>query len=101
MEKNNYPENSIRYINQGSLTIKNNKRFYYADYYILGQVIKCLNPPENISNYVCQDREVNIYRLKYDTVTGTFLVLYETLGYLNVRDDPNEHFLDYEFCKDN
>ena len=101
MEKNNYPENSIRYINQVSLTTKINKRFYYADYHILGQVIECLNPSENISNYVCQDREVNIYRPKYDTVKGTFLILYETLGYLNVRDDPNEHFLDYEFCKEN
>ena len=39
MEKENYPENSIIYINQGYLTIKDNKRLYYADCYILGQVI--------------------------------------------------------------
>ena len=101
MEKENYPENSIMYINQGYLTIKDNKGLYYADYYILVQVLECLYPPEDISNYVCQDREVKIYRPKYDTVTGTFLGLYKPLGYLNVRGDPNEHFLDYGFCKEN
>ena len=58
MEKENYPENSMIYVNQCYLTIKDNKRLYYADYYILCQVIECLNPPEDISTYVCQDREV-------------------------------------------
>ena len=101
MEKENYPENSIIYIYQGYLTIKDNKRLCYADCYIFGQVIECLNPPEDISNYVCHDREVKIYRPKYDTVTGIFLGHYETLGYLSVWGDPNEHFLDYGFCKEN
>ena len=36
MEKENYPENSIIYLNQGYLTIKESKRLYYANYYILG-----------------------------------------------------------------
>ena len=72
MEKDNYPENSIIYINQGYLTIKDNKRLYYGDYYILGQVIECLNPPEDISNYVCQDCDVKVFRPRYDTATGTF-----------------------------
>ena len=101
MEKENYPENSMIYVNQCYLTIKDNNRLYYADYYILCQVIECLNPPEDISNYVCQDREVKNYRPRYDAVTGTFFGLFETLSYLNVRGDPNEHFLDYRFCKEN
>ena len=53
---------SIIYINQGYLTIKDNKRLYYGDYYILGQVIECLNPPEDISNYICQDCDVKVFR---------------------------------------
>ena len=99
MEKEHHPEDSIIYINQGYLIIKDNKRLYYVDYYILGQVMECLNPPEDISNYVCQDREVKIYRPKYDIVTRKFLGLYEALGYFSVRSDPNEHFSDYGFVK--
>ena len=41
IDKENYPENSILYINQGNLTIKDNKKLYYADHYILGQVTEC------------------------------------------------------------
>ena len=40
-------------------------------------------------------------RSRYDTVTGTSLGLYQTLGCLCVQGDPNEHFLDYGFCKKN
>ena len=94
MEKENYPDNSMIYVNQCYLTIKDNKRLYYADYYILCQVIECLNPPEDISNYVCQDRGVKNYRPRYDAVTGTFFGLFQTLSYLNVQGDPSEHFLD-------
>lgn len=34
MEKENFPENSIKYVSQGYLTIKDNKKLYYTDYYI-------------------------------------------------------------------
>ena len=42
--KENFPENNILYINQGYLTIKDDKKFYHADHYILGQVNECINP---------------------------------------------------------
>ena len=76
IEKKKFPENSIIYINQGYLTIKDNKKLYYADYYIIGQINECINPPEDLENYVCQDREVKIYRPRYDPITGSFLKLY-------------------------
>ena len=47
MKKNNYPENSIIHINQGYLTVKNNKTMYYGDHVIIGQIIEAINPPEN------------------------------------------------------
>ena len=50
IEKENYHENRFIYLNQGYLTIEDNKILFYADYYILGQVTECLNPPEDISN---------------------------------------------------
>ena len=55
MKKVNYPENSIIYINQAYFTVENNKKMFYADHYIIGQIIETLNPPENITKYVCKD----------------------------------------------
>ena len=52
MDKENYPKNNIIYINQGYLTIKDNRRLFYADYFLLGQVIESINPPADIRNSV-------------------------------------------------
>ena len=45
--------------------------------------------------------EAVIFRPKYDTVSGEFLGLVETLGYLTVRGDSMECFFDYGYSKDN
>ena len=98
-EKENYPENTVLYINQAYQSYKDNKKVYYAVFFIIGQINECLNPPENIDSYEFKEREIKIYRPRYDTVTGQFLGLYETLGYLTVRGDANECFLDYGYSK--
>ena len=92
IDKQNFPENSVIYISQGYLTIKDKKKLYYVDYYLIGQINECANPPENLEDYVCQDREVKIYRPRYDPVTGNFLGLYETLGYIMVSGDQRSTF---------
>ena len=46
-----------------------------------------LNPPEDLKDYVPKDNEAKIVRPKYDVVSGQFLELVETLGYLTVRGD--------------
>ena len=69
--------------------------------FILGQIIEAINSLENIENDVCKDCEVKFYRRHYDPQTGHFLDLYESIGYLIVRGDDEEHFLNYEFCKEN
>ena len=99
LDKKNYPENSMIYLNQGYLTIKDNKKLHYTDYYLLGQIIECIKPPEEILNYVCNEREFKIHRQRYDIATAQFLGLYKSLRFLVVRGDPNKHFLDYSYCK--
>ena len=101
MDKDNFPENSIFYINQGYLTVKDNKSMLYAEYYILRQILESISPPEDIENYVCKDCEVKFYRPRYDLQTGQFLGLCESIGYLIVRGDDEEQFLNYGFCKEN
>ena len=71
------------------------------DFYILGQINECINPPEDIQNYVSKEIEVKMYRPRYDPVPGQLLGLYETLGLIVVRGESSEHFLDYGFSKEN
>lgn len=100
-KKVNYPQNLIIYINQAYLTVKNNKKMYYADIFLLGQSKEAINLPENVSKDVFKDREIKSYRPKYDVSTGQFLGLYGTIGYLVVREDEEEHFLNYGYCEEN
>ena len=100
LDKENMPENSIFYLNQGYWSYKDNRKIYNGDYYILGQIVEYVNPPENIINYAFKDREVKLYRPRYDQVTGNFQGFYETIGYITVRGDPEEYFFDYGFCKE-
>ena len=79
MDKENFPENSIIYLNQVYLTIKDNKRLFYTNYFIIGQVIEAINPPEDIRNYICKEREVKFYRPQYNPQSGQFLGLYESI----------------------
>ena len=60
-----------------------------------------LNPPEDLKDYVPKDNEAKIVRPKYDVVSGQFLGLVETLGYLTVRGNEREYFFDYGYSKDN
>ena len=45
LEKANMPEMTIFYVNQAYQSYKDNKKVYYCDFYVLGQVTPCLNPP--------------------------------------------------------
>ena len=72
MDKENMPEKSIIFLNQGYQSYKDNKTVYYADYFLLGQVNECLNPRQNIEAYEFKDREVKMFRPRYYPVTGHF-----------------------------
>ena len=76
MEKEKIHENSLIYLNQGYQTSKDNKKVYYGDFFILGQVNEALNPPEDLSTCKFKDREVKLFCPRYDPITGTFLGLY-------------------------
>ena len=88
MEKVNHWENTSFYVNQAYLTLKKNKKIFYCEYFILGQIDKSSNHPENISSYTLNENEVRMVRPKYDTNTGQFKDLYETIGFLVVRRAP-------------
>ena len=81
----NFLENSLVYINQEYLTIKDNRKLFYADYYLIGQSNECANLPEDIEIYVCADKQVKVYCPHYDPLTDHFFGLYEALEHNVVR----------------
>ena len=101
LEKANFPEMTIFYVNQSYLSYKDNKKTYYVDTFILGQVTPLLNQSENLDEYTSQENEAKIIRAKYDTVTGQFLGLENCLAYSTVRGDFQEQFFDYGYSKEN
>ena len=80
VDKENMPENSIIYMNQGYQSSKDNKKFYCADYFLIGQVNECLNPTENLKTYEFKDREVKMFRPRYDTVRVIFRAFMKLWG---------------------
>ena len=40
LEKVNFPENLLFYVNQGYLTIQKSRKIYYDDYHIIGQSLQ-------------------------------------------------------------
>ena len=92
---------TIFYVNLAYLSYKDNKKIYYTDVYILGQVVPLLNSPEDLKNYELKSNEVKIIKPKYDPISGEFLRLVECLGYLTVRGDEQEHCFDCGYNKEN
>ena len=101
VEKAKMPEMTALYVNQTYLSYKDNKKIYYCGVFIVGQVTLMLNPPEDLKNYIPKENEAKIVRPKYDVVSGQFLGLVETLGYLTVRGDERGCFFDYGYSNEN
>ena len=59
-------------MNQGYQSWKDNKKIYYVDYFLIGQVNECLNPLENLDTYEFKDRKVKMFRPRYDKCYGSF-----------------------------
>ena len=51
------PEMTALYVNQAYLSYKDNKKIYYYEFFIIGQVTLRLDPPEDLKNYIHTKRE--------------------------------------------
>lgn len=60
LDKESIPENSIIYLNQGYQSYKDNKKVYYGDCFLLGQVNGYPNLPDDFKNYEFAPREVKL-----------------------------------------
>ena len=95
--KRDFPENTLIYINQGTIsTVKGNLAIYLVNV-VLGQVLPMITCPPDIENYVCGESKVKMFVLIYNTETGEFKGIQKLLGYIMVIGDKDECFLNYSY----
>ena len=94
----NIPEMTLFYLNNASLyASKNDDTYFYAENYIIAQIIPLANSPTDLSTYELKPDEVKILKTQYNVSTGQFLELIESIGQIAVRGDAGETFFDYGF----
>ena len=58
LEKVNFPENALFYLNQSYLIIQKSKKNHYVDYFLLVEIHESADLPEDIKNSECKEDEV-------------------------------------------
>ena len=53
--------------------MKDNKKVYYQDVFIIAQIMPLPHQPKDIESYELKEDEVKILRSRYDRVSGEFL----------------------------
>ena len=99
--KANFPENTLCYINQGTVSQVKDGEAIYLEYVILGQIMPLANPDPSIDldNYKFKDNECLLYVPLYNTETGLFKGLGKKLEYISLRGNKNETFYSYGYDK--
>ena len=100
--KANFPENTLCYVNQGTISQVKDGEAIYLEYVILGQIMPLANPDPSIDldNYEFKDNECLLYVPLYNTETGLYKGLAKRLGYISLRGDKNETFYSYGYDKE-
>ena len=93
IEKKDFPENALCYVNQGYLsTVKNSEFAIYNHNFIIGQLIVAANQPKNIDECDCRKGEVKLVTCIYGKSIGQFNCLKLQLAYIVLRGDKESFF---------
>ena len=102
--KANFPENTLCYVNQGTVSQVKDGEAIYLEYVILGQIMpqnwSNPDPTIDLDNYEFKDNECLLYVPLYNTETGLFKGLGKRLGYISLRGDKIETFYSYGYDKE-
>ena len=92
IKKPNFPENTLVYVNQESISHIKGEQAIYLEFIILGQILPFANPDPkiNLDNHDFKDNEVLLFVPSYNTETGLYQGLKKKLGYITLRGDINE-----------
>ena len=74
IKKPNFPENTLVYVNQGSISPIKGEQAIYLEFVILGQILPFANPDPkiNLGNHDFKDNEVLLFVPSYNTETGLY-----------------------------
>ena len=101
ISKPDFPENTLCYVNQGSVSPIKGEQAIYLELVIIGQMLPFANPDPKIDldHFDFIDNEVLLFVPSYNTETGLYQGLKKKLGYLTLRGDVNERFFSYGYQK--
>ena len=103
MLKVNFPENTLVYMNQGSVSlVKGSGQANYLEFVVIGQLIPVANPDQSIilETHVFQDNEALLYVPVYNKATGLHGGLTKKLAYITLRGDASERFFSCGYSKE-
>ena len=97
--KANFPENTLVYVNQGTISQVKEGEAIYLEYVVLGQIMPLANPDPSIDldKYEFKENECLLYVPLYNTENGLFKGLAKRVGYIKLRGDKNQTFYSYGF----
>ena len=101
--KANFPENTLLYVNQESISPVKNGYAIYPDFVILTQILPLANPPPeiNLDTHEFKDNEALLFVPLYNTENGLYRGLTKQLARITLRDDKNETFYSYGLTRKN
>ena len=84
--KPNFPENTLVYVNNGSITPVKGGYVTYLEFVIIGQILLMANLLRNIDfdKYDYEENEVLIFTPFYNTENGLYRGLTKKLGYITL-----------------
>ena len=98
-----FPENTLCYVNQGSISPAKGEQAIYLEFVILGQILPFANanPKIDLDNHDFKDNKVLLFCPSYNTESGLYQGLKKKLGHITLRGDANERFYSYQYKKEN
>ena len=99
--RENFPKNTLVYVNQTRKTLLSNMIIYLCDCEILEQIIEVSERlPDNV-DYQLKNDEVKYIRIHYNSETGDLLGVYLIIGRLVARGYYRSSFFDYGYDPNN
>ena len=97
--KANFPENTLVYVNQGSISQMKDGEAIYVEYVVLGQIMPVANPDPAIDfdTYEFKENKCLLYVPLYNKENGLFRGLGKRVGYIRLRGDKSETFYSYGY----
>ena len=92
--KPNFLENTLVYINQGSISTVKRVHAIYLEFVILGQLIPVANPDLqiNLENHQFKDHESCLFVPIYSKATGMYGGFTKKLAHISLRGDVDKRF---------